>query len=160
MTRVEATATIEAPPERVWEYVGDLERVPEWAQTRLFGFLRVGTLEMLSIDGTPVGEGTTYRERGGFGPVTFESEWRITDWEPPRQQVHRSEFAGTGVTLRIRLDPTADGTVYRQSVELGPVSGWRPLGRWGERLLARWLVAPSLRGIVEHLKATVEAGSH
>lgn len=103
--------------------------------------------------------GTTYRERGGFGPFTFETEWRITDWEPPHRQVHRSEFAGMDVVLRSHLEPVANGTNYRQAIEIDSSSRDHPLGRVIERGFARWLIAPSLRHIVSNLKTTVESES-
>lgn len=160
MTRIEATTTVRASPERVWAFISSPERYPEWARARLFGVLNVGTIDMLSVSETPISEGAVYHERGRLGPVTFEGEWQIINWEPPHRQTHLGEFAGVTTTLEFYLDPTAGGTKVRQTIDASPLSRMYPLGGWIERKLAHRLVAPFLRRVVLNMKTIVETEHH
>jgi carbon monoxide dehydrogenase subunit G len=118
MIEVTASAFVPAPPERVWELLSDTARYAEWV---------VGTDEVTRTDG-PAREGSTYEEVNPIlGPWKAKTHWRVTDFEPPRRQIHVgeglpliSEFA-----VVMEAEHEADGTRVnlglRGTPSLGPV---------------------------------------
>lgn len=85
MTRIEAAVDIDATPETVWSVVSDVERYDELSAAF--------TDEVTYVSDGTVGEGTVYRERGGIGPISDESEWRIVDFVPPGGRSTRGTWA-------------------------------------------------------------------
>lgn len=148
MPRVEETVTIAASPERVWEFVDDVHRVPEWVAF---------TDEMISVDGDPPGVGTVYRERGGVGPIRSVSEWRIVEHEPPRRQVHVGDLGIMKPRLTIAVEPEGEHARLRQTVEFEALPALRPLGALLERLVIRRQMAKGLRETIGNAKRLIEA---
>lgn len=116
---VGATVTIPAPPERVWELISDTSRYAEWVE---------GTAEVTRTDG-PARQGSTYDEVNPLvGPWKARTRWTVTEYEPPRRQVHRGE----GIPLakeffvEFELTPAGGGTEVRQTITGHPAAG--PLG--------------------------------
>jgi carbon monoxide dehydrogenase subunit G len=115
-----ASAIVPAPQQRVWEAICDTSRYAEWVE---------GTDEVTRTDG-PARLGCSYDEVNPvLGPWQARSSWEVTEFEPPRRQVHRgtglpltrefhvifelaSEGDSTGFTLTLRAEPS-----------LGPVGG-------------------------------------
>ena len=79
MPRIERSVAVEAPSERVWAFVSDVRRCPEWV-TFADG--------MGHVDEGDPGEGFRYVEYGGVGPLRSASEWVSVEFDPPRRQVH------------------------------------------------------------------------
>ena len=89
--RVVASASVSAPPERVWELISDTSRYADWV---------AGTDEVTRTDG-PAREGSTYDEVNPIlGPWKARSRWTVTEFDPPRRQVHRGE--GLPLTSYVR----------------------------------------------------------
>lgn len=147
---VDATVRIAAPLETVWAFVSDPERYPEWS---------VVTEEMTHIDDGQVGEGTVYREFGGLGPMTDESEWVITSFDEPHRQVHEGDDGTVQTVLTIEIDPLDGGEATRlyQRIELGFPKGFRLLGRILGWLFLRRMAAAALEETVENAKRIVES---
>lgn len=147
---VDATATIAAPPETVWAFVSDPARYPEWS---------VVTEEMTHIEDGQVGEGTGYREFGGLGPMTDESEWIITSFDPPHRQVHEGDDGTVQTVLTIEITPLDGGESTRlyQRIELGFPRGFRMLARVIGWLFLRRMAAAALDETVENAKRIVES---
>lgn len=148
MTTIDESIHIDAPPEAVWAFISDLERTAEWV---------VFTDEMLHIDSGPVGAGTMYRERGGPGPITDESEWEITQWDPPHRQVHEGDLGPMQPVLTMAVEPSNGGTRFRQRIEIRAFPGIRPLGWFLETILLRWIFRSGLRSTQQHAKRIIEA---
>lgn len=146
---VEATTTIEAPPERVWAFVSDPSRYPEWS---------VVTEEMTELDRGAVSEGFQYSEIGGLGPMTGESEWTVTEFDPPRRQVHEGDDGTVTTMLTIELEPIEDGGSTRldQRIELGFPRGYRLLARLVGVLFLRRMATSALEGTVQNAKRIIE----
>jgi uncharacterized protein YndB with AHSA1/START domain len=105
MTQIEVTASavIAAPPAQLWELVSDARRNPEWVEA---------TAAVTRTDG-PAREGSTYDEINPImGPWRAKTRWTVTEFDPPRRQVHRSEdvpFASETLVI-IDLMPIGDGS--------------------------------------------------
>ncbi|HEV7845805.1 MAG TPA: SRPBCC family protein [Thermoleophilaceae bacterium] len=120
-------AFIDAPPERVWELVGDPTRHPEWWP------------EMREIECATLEEGCRYRGvvKGPFG--TAEHEMTIDRLDDCREVSIHCE--GTGVTTRFVLTEAQGGTFVEGQFTIEPNSlGMKVLGAvTGRRFLHTWL---------------------
>lgn len=119
-TSFSASSIIKAPPERVWEIACDTSRYPDWVE---------GTIRMIHTD-APTLWGATYEEVTRIaGPWKSVTRWRVTEFDPPRRQVHEGEGICTAkdVAVIIELAPTSHGTNFtltlRYSPRFGPLGG-------------------------------------
>lgn len=147
MGRIQSTVLIEASPEEVWEVMNDPDRWSEW----------VAFNERVTyISDGPFGEGTVYREKGGPGPLNAESEWRVTEFDPPRRQVHRGNLGIMQPVLTFELDPLDGYTRVHQTVDFELLPHVNPLGRLLERLFVRRMMQRALNATIRNLKRVVE----
>ena len=147
MGRIQGTILIEASPETIWEIVNDADRWSEWiAFTDRVTYISEGSF----------GEGTVYREKGGPGTLNAESEWRVTEFDPPRRQVHRGDLGIMQPVLTFELDPSDGSTRVHQTVDFELLPQARPLGRLLERLFVRRLMQRALNTTIRNLKRVVE----
>ena len=143
MPTVSHAVTVDAPPETVWAFVSDMERIPKWVAS---------TDEMRRYDEGEVREGFEYVEYGSIGPLRGESEWEVVECDPPRRQVHVGDLGVAEPRLTIDIEPTDDGgTRWTQTVEFETFPQLRPLGRLVDALFAR-------RVMDRQLRRTMEAG--
>ena len=117
MGQIVSSTQIGAGPEDVWAILTDARRVPEWVEF---------TERMIDLPDREVGVGYVYKEYGGIKPFLGESEWRITEFEPMRRQVHIGDDGQMRMDLEIELTPTNGGTRLTMTFGLKP----------------RWYIAP------------------
>lgn len=97
MPDVSRTAEIDAPPERLWELLGDLSRYGEWNEIHA-GF----------PDGTPeLAEGATFREKVTIMGMPGEATWRVTELDAPHKLVLDGD-GPMGIKLAMRLEVVAE----------------------------------------------------
>jgi uncharacterized protein YndB with AHSA1/START domain len=77
---VERSIHVDAPPERVFEIVGDVARSPEWA-----GSGEVRAIRRLTEG--PIGVGTRYRSDQNVRGMNYHTTSTITDYEAARRIV-------------------------------------------------------------------------
>lgn len=147
MGQVIAQTDIAAPAERVWEAFSDPHGWPEWIEN---------TEAILSVEGEPLAEGTTYRERSVvLGPWKSESRWSVTRFEPHRLQVHEGHLPGVGrLVLTVGFEPADGGTRFSMDLRYGSILG--PLGAVLDRLLVNRMMQRSFERSVRSFKAWVE----
>lgn len=100
---VTRTRHIDAPTEKVWVLMTDLEAFPQ----------TVGGIESVERldDGTGFGLGTTWREtRTLFGRTATEDMW-VTEFEPGRSYVVEANSHGAEYRTSQRIEPDGDGSV-------------------------------------------------
>jgi hypothetical protein len=88
---------------------GDTSRYPEWVE---------GTLRMIHTNG-PIRVGATYEELTRIaGPWKSVTRWRVTEWDPPRRQVHQGEGISTSkdTAVIIELSPAGQDTNFTLTV--------------------------------------------
>lgn len=148
MPLIEIVEYIEAPPEKVWLFISDIQRGPEWVTVMK---------EVLYLSDGPVGEGTVYRERSKVGPSLSVTEWEITAFEPPRIQVHECSESALQAHLTLKVDPQGSGTrfTHRTDYRLMPV--FRPLGWVLEKLFAHRTMTSEMQQTVRNAKRMLEA---
>lgn len=153
MTQMEAEVYIPASTETVWELVSDVHRLPEWV---------TNVEQILSVSDVPVKVGTIYRDRvnvaGLWRPVR---EWRITEFTPPRWQVHEGKWPGIGkAVISMSLEPLGTSTQFKLTEAFHWHWYLKPLA-WLllEGLFLRRTLQAELRRHVENAKALLRRSS-
>ena len=147
MPVMEFETQINAPPDRVFAYVADLEKHTEWTHCE----------EIRKTSDGPVGVGTTYASRGkNFGMTTKEAV-EVTEYAPNQRFSWRTSGAmGMKFNWSFELRPQDGGTLLIERLE--PPKGVLPaiMGALVGNRAARKQVPEGLAKI----KATLEsAGS-
>ncbi len=146
---VEVVRWIAAPPERVWELISDVRRMPELSD-------ELQAAEWLDASAPAVG--ATFR---GHNQHSAIGEWTTTshvvECEPERAFGWAVQDADTpSASWRFRLEPTDGGTRVTQQAQLGPGrSGLSPaIDRMPEKESA--IVAGRLREFEQYMTTTLE----
>ena len=144
--RLTSSVVVDRPIEQVWELVSDTRRYAEYVDA---------TLEVTRSDGQ-ARVGATYDERNKFiGPFKVSSKWRVTEYDPPRSQVHVTDRWPLVKGLRIawECEPAGEGTRLLHWVEYVP--GLGPLGSLLD-LVMRGQVQKDMDGTTANFKALAE----
>ena len=143
------TRYIDAPPQLVWDLVCDLARGPEYVDVMI---------KLVSVSDDPIRVGTVYRELSQIGPSKSETEWTITELDPPRHLVHITRSFGFGATLTGDLEPHGEGTNLTYEVDYRLLPGVRPVGWLLEALFVRRMMDKDFTRTVANLKNLIETG--
>lgn len=142
---VRSLVVIDAPTERVWAELADVEGQPRW----------MDDLKSVRIESPgPVGVGTRATGRVRILGITVEDPVEITEFEPPTRFAIAHEGLLTGSGL-ITLEAGADGTttiVRWEEVLVAPV-----LPDLADAIL-RPILADVFQRDLDRLRALVEAG--
>lgn len=126
---VSASIVIDAPINDVWAVTTDPSVFPEaidWV------------FEARWEDDAPVGEGSTYLERGKPGLREGTYRWEITAWEPPYRSIHSHESGELDAELEIFCKEIDDETTrYTQVLRFRAMPSFRPLGFVLERTVMK-----------------------
>lgn len=142
MIRIELELEIERPAEEVFEYLADLERLPDWQSSAV----------ETRVDG-PIGVGTRFTETRRMLGREGRTELEVTVFEPARRLTLRSLSGPVKVNVDHRLEPRGDGTILSVVAEAEPGS----LMKLAEPVLARQ-ARRELRSDFERLKELLESG--
>ncbi len=143
---IESSVVVDAPIERVWQVLADIEGQPRW----------MADMKAVRIDGAgDVGVGTRAEADVRIFGLQVLDPITITAFDPPRHFAirHEGRFTGHG---DIRLDPGPDGgtTIVRWSETIVPP--WLP--HLGAFVLAA-VLGRVFRADLERLRELVEAPS-
>ena len=114
--RIETTVEIDAPPERVWEVMSDVERWPQWTAS---------VARAQRLDDGPFRMGSRARlKQPKFPPAV----WEVTDIEPGRSFSWTNKSVGLTSVGHHRVVPRAGGgatvtLALHQSGPLAPLLG-------------------------------------
>jgi uncharacterized membrane protein len=133
------TRQINAPIEKAWAVLADIDHWPDWTRS-------VKSVEPLSEQ--PYGVGSKVRVRQ---PRLRPVIWEVSDWEPSRRFVWESGVPGLHIVADHWLEPTDTGCTaalhLRYDGPLGAV-----MGILGKRITTRYLAFEA-----DGLKARSEA---
>ena len=102
---------IQAPPDRVWSVMRDVERWPEWTPS---------ISSVTRLEGGPFDVGSRARVRQ---PKLLPTVWRVTELEEGRGFTWVTRSAGVRVKARHYVEPTAQGTRATLSLDFsGPLA--------------------------------------
>lgn len=148
MPKVAIEKKINAPPDKVWDFISDIEKAPEWV------------VVMQSLEDTtdnPVREGTVYREESKIGPKESVTEWHVSQFDAPHIQVHECDEPDFKATLTMRVEENDDGSsVLFHSTEYQLMPSFRPLGWLLETLFIKRLMRRNLNKSVDNCKQMIE----
>ena len=122
---------IDAPPERVWPVMADVERWNEWTPS-------ITSIQLL---GGPMGPGARALVRQPKLPPVV---WRVTSWDPGRSFEWEARSPGSHVVGFHRVEPRGQGSLATLGViQSGPVG---------------WLVGKMIAGLTRSYVAMEAAG--
>jgi uncharacterized protein YndB with AHSA1/START domain len=108
MARTERSAVISAPPDEVFPYLFEEDKVPRWT-TGLEGYER--------LDAGALGRGARFRQALNVSGQRFTVELEVTAYDAPHRAESRFELRGIDVTNTYSLTADGGGTKLTQSVE-------------------------------------------
>jgi uncharacterized protein YndB with AHSA1/START domain len=140
---VSVTAVIDAPPEKVFSVLCDVERWPEWTST----MTRIRRLEK-----GPFAVGSSARVRQ---PRLLPAVWQVTELENQRNFTWTARSPGVRMTARHLIEPQGSGSRVVLSFELaGRIA---PLiARLYGGLIERY-IATEAQGLKKRSESTVKA---
>jgi len=139
---------IHAAPEKVFAYVSDLTRHPEWSG---------GKLRIESLTPGPVAVGSQYKS---YGEVAVEknrpNELRVTHYEPLIRFAFTAQDPGFGeVTNDFTFTPQERGTLMERTLSMN----MNPVMAFAFRLFIRPVIGqPMMDKAFARLKAKLEKG--
>lgn len=141
---------IEAPPEAVFDFVCELERIPEYVP-----FVH----RVYELSPGPVGTGTTYKElaKPPGAPFASVESWTCTRFERPVLQQYEGQARDMAAVLTKHFEPQDGGTRYSQTLVIRLLPRVRPLGWLLERTFVERRLASVMDGVVQHIKEIIEA---
>lgn len=148
MPRIEFVEHIDAPPQAVWDFISDIRRAPEWVTVMK---------EVLFVSDESIKQGSVYRERSQVAGSTSETEWRITEFDPPRRQVHETNEPMLQAVLTMEVTPDGDGTRLMHRTDFNLMPRVRPLGWLVEKLFGYRMMSKALRQTVDNAKRSLES---
>lgn len=147
MPHVTASTDIDVPRDELWDFVNDFDRMTDWVTF---------AEELRYLSPGEVGEGTVYREYGGVGPISSESEWEITAFEPPSRQVHVGDLGIMRPELIMTFEERDGGTRFTQELAFRALPAVRPLGWLLEKLFIERSMRSGLQETQRNLKRLAE----
>jgi carbon monoxide dehydrogenase subunit G len=108
MASTSRSTDIAKPPEAVFPYLFEEDKVPQWT-TGLDGYQR--------LDSGPLGAGSKFRERLEVSGQKIDAVLELTAYDPPGRAEVRTEIRGVDVEFTYELAPNGGGTRLTQSVE-------------------------------------------
>lgn len=147
MPHITESIEIDAPQDALWDFINDFDRMTDWVTF---------ADDLLYVSEGEIGVGTIYREYGGVGPIESESEWEITAFDPPRQQVHVGDLGIMTPELTMTLEEHNGGTLFTQELEFTALPAVRPLGWLLERIFIIRAMQSGLEATQRNLKTLVE----
>jgi carbon monoxide dehydrogenase subunit G len=100
MKRVERSARIEAPPDEVFAYLSDLEKLSEW---------QAGVVSARRTSPGEMGAGATALVTREIMGNRVEAPLTVTEYDPPRRMAIGSEVSGVKAHATLDFAPSGDG---------------------------------------------------
>jgi len=130
---------IQAPVERVWTILADLERWPEWTAS---------VRSVRALGSTPLGVGARYRVEQ---PKLQPAEFTISDWRPPHSFTWKMGTRALSAVAVHTLTPLPEGCELELKLDFcGPLS-------WAVGVLAGKLTREYMTLEAEGLKRRAES---
>ena len=108
MAQTARSTDLAKPPEEVFPYLFDDDKVPQWT---------TGLERYERLDSGPLGRGSRFREALEVSGQRIDGELEITAYDPPRSAESRTEVRGVDIVFTYELEPSGAGARLTQSVE-------------------------------------------
>ena len=147
VSRIERSVDIAATPERVWDILEDVRRLPEYSDS---------TDEVRDAPERLTAVGQTYVQVGRLLGLKLASHWRVTAIEPGHLLSSEGSLApGVRYSLTQRLLALPDGSA-RLSVEIDYTVPGGALGRVAARAGAEARAGREAQAVLDGIRATAE----
>jgi uncharacterized protein YndB with AHSA1/START domain len=147
---IKRSIDIAASPQRVWDLLEDVRRLPEYSES---------TQEVREAPERLTAVGQEYVQVGRLLGVKLTSRWRVTAIEPGRLLSNEGSLApGVRYTLTQRLEPLPDGGT-RLWIDIDYTIPGGPLGRFAARAGAEARAAREAQAVLDGIRVTAEASS-
>ena len=148
MTRIERAIEIDAPPERVFELLTDLDRLQEWATI-------AGDTD--NPPAKPLAQGATWKHKVKVAGVELESDWTVAAIDAPRfVEYDATGTAGAWLKMRQRVAPSAQGSRVELEVDYELPLG--ALGQAVDKLVVERRNEREAEESLQNLKSILEGG--
>lgn len=141
MIQFENAVAIRCTPQRLFDYIADLEHTPEW---------NWAVDRTVKVTDGPIREGSVYVQERST-PRKMTENLRIVQLDPPSHLRVEGTLAGLPASLDYRLAHEGSRTILSNRVELEPRGMLRLI-----RPLARRQIRESVAANLEELKGIVE----
>jgi carbon monoxide dehydrogenase subunit G len=146
LTKITKSFEFEAPPEKVWAFMSDLEKINE---------LGKGFVEFKQTSKRPMGVGTTMHWISKAGGSQVESDMEITEFEKNKKLTMRTMGASKfKMQQTATLEPTANGTKVTYIADY--TMPYSILGKIVDKLRVRKETEKSLEKQASELKKALE----
>jgi uncharacterized membrane protein len=146
--RIRRSVDIGAPPERVWDLLEDVRRLPEYSES---------TDEVREAPERLTAVGQEYVQVGRVLGVKLTSRWRVTALEPGRLLSNEGSLAPrVRYTLTQRLEPLSEERT-RLWIDIDYTVPGGALGRLAARSGAEARAAREAQAVLDGIRDTVEA---
>ena len=105
MAQTARSTDLAKPPEEVFPYLFDDDKVPQWT---------TGLERYERLDSGPLGRGSRFREALEVSGQRIDGELEITAYDPPRGAESRTEVRGVDIVFTYELEPSGAGTRLTQ----------------------------------------------
>lgn len=147
MTTIERSVDIAAPPQKVWELLEDVRRLPEYSD---------GTDEVRDAPERLTRVGQRFVQVGRLLGLKIKSKWEVVDIRPGSLLRSVGTLApAVRYTLTQRLEPIDGGTRLGVVIEYKVPGG--ALGRFAAAAGAEDRAGSEAQAVLEGIKRTVEA---
>jgi uncharacterized protein YndB with AHSA1/START domain len=107
MTTITFSIFIKAPLEKVFPFVGDLLRHPEWATDEM---------KMEAISSGSIGVGSQYHSTANFKGLTIVDELQVVEYQPPTRLAFTVKDIAGRFDHQFVLHSQSDGTLVERSI--------------------------------------------
>jgi hypothetical protein len=116
MASTSRSTDIAKPPEEVFPYLFEEDKVPQWT-TGLHGYER--------LDSGPLGRGSKFREQLEVSGQKIDTVLELTSYDPPGGAESKAEIRGIDLISTYELSANGGGTRLTQTIEAkgGGISG-------------------------------------
>lgn len=116
MARIERQIEVDRPPAEVFSVLTDLDRLPEWTTI---------VVETRDVSDLPLRRGCTFRQTLRVLGREVESDWRVTELDPPRHVAYEAAAPGGGtLTMRQSVAPHDAGSRVALELDYEFPGGW------------------------------------
>ena len=143
MIRIDNSVVINRPVDQVFEFVANIENLPEWAGP---------VLEAKQTSVGPASVGTTQSQVGKFLGQRLEISLEVTEHEPNKKISAKSTSGPFPIEVHYTFEPVAEGTRMKMGRHVDP----RGFFKLAEPIIARMLKRQAETDI-SNLKDLLEA---
>lgn len=150
MAHIARTIEIARPPEEIFDYITDLDRLAEWATM---------VKETRDLGDRPIKQGTTFSQTiKAAGSVDIDCDWHVKELERPRHVHYEATAPGGGEMQMSQTVTLLDGGRSRVEIDLDYEVPGGILGQIADKLVFEGQNEKEADASLANLKRILEGG--